>query len=74
MSLTTHCDNGTQMLKSLVIKDENIPLAVLTDNTSPQGASPLMQVLARRLLKALQAEGYGKNVTVAGKNTDMGLV
>jgi len=74
MSFTTHDHNGSQILESLIIKDENILPSVLADNTGPQGASPSMQVLARRLLEALHAEGYGNNVTVAGKSTDMIVV
>lgn len=33
-----------------------------------------MQDVARRLLVALQAEGYANNVAVAGNSTDMGVV
>lgn len=33
-----------------------------------------MQDVARRLLTAFQAEGYGNNMTIAGSNTNMGVI
>jgi hypothetical protein len=33
-----------------------------------------MQDVAHRLLAALQAEGYGKNVTIAGSNADVRVI
>jgi len=63
-----------QILESLIIKDEIISSAVLVNNVSSQKASPSMQVLACRLLKALYAEGYNNNVTVTDKSTDVRVV
>ena len=65
---------GSQILGSLIIKHKNILPAVSADNAGPQRASPSMQVLARRLLEALHTEGYGNNVTVAGKSTNVIVV
>ena len=48
--------------------------AILADYSNPQGASSSMQDVARRLLIALQAEGYGNNVAFAGNSTDVGVV
>ena len=70
MSPASHCHYGTQMLESLIV----IPSVILPDDAIPRGATPSMQDVARKLLEALQAEGYGSNVTVAGKSTDVGTV
>ncbi len=70
----THCHSALQILESLIIKDEIISSAVLVNNVSSQKASPSMQVLACRLLKALYAEGYNNNVTVTDKSTDVRVV
>ena len=48
--------------------------AILADHSGPQEASSSMEDVARRLLIALQAEGYGNNVAVAGNSTDVGVV
>jgi len=74
MLFTTHCHSGLLILESLIIKDEIIFSAVLVNNVKPQEASPSMQVLTCRLLKALHAEGYNNNVTVANKSTDVRVV
>jgi hypothetical protein len=52
----------------------HVPPAILADNASPQRASSSMQDLAHRLLAALQAEGYGNNVIIAGNNIDVGII
>ena len=70
MSVASHCHYDTQMLESLII----IPPVILPDDAISRGATPSMQDVARKLLEALQAEGYGSNVTVAGKHTDVGIV
>ena len=74
LSLTAHSHNDTLILDSLVARDENIPPATLADNTGPQGASSSMQDAAYRLLAALQAEGYGHNVTIAGNNAEVRVI
>ena len=48
--------------------------AILTDHAGPRRKSSSIQDVARRLLTALQAEGYGNNVAVAGNSTDEGVV
>ncbi|MCJ1245702.1 hypothetical protein MMC30_002906 [Trapelia coarctata] len=71
--LTSHSHKDALMLDSLVSRNKCIAPAILADNAGPQGASS-MQDVARRLLAALQAEGYGKNVAVSGNSTDVGVV
>ena len=70
MSLASYLHHGTQMLESHFI----IPSVTLPDDAIPPGATPSMQDVARKLLETLQAEGYGSNVTVAGKSTNVGIV
>ena len=48
--------------------------AILTNHAGPRRASSSIQDVARRLLTALQAEGYGINVAVGGNSTDEGVV
>ena len=55
-------------------QNENFPLAVCADNAGSQGASLSMQEVARRLLAALQGEGYGNNVAVAGNSANVGVI
>jgi serine/threonine protein kinase len=74
LSLTCHSLDDGLTLDSLVAHDESIPPAILADSVGSQGESYSMQDVARRLLVALQAEGYGKNVTVAGNSTNVGSV
>ena len=74
LSLTTRGHNDALMLNSLVARDENHSPAILVDNAVPQEASSSMQDIARRLLAALQAEGYGNNVTIASSNADVGII
>lgn len=75
LSLIARGHNDALMLNSLVTRDENHSPAILADNAVPQGAaSSSMQDVARRLLAALQAEGYGNNVTIAGSNADVGII
>jgi hypothetical protein len=73
-SLTARAHNNALILDSLVARDENISPAILADNAGPQRASSSMQDVARRLLAALQAEGYGNNVTIKGNNADLGVI
>lgn len=46
------------MLDSLA-RDENIPPVILANKADPQEASSSMQDVARRLVAAIRAEGYG---------------
>ena len=48
--------------------------AILTDHAGPRRESSSIQDVARSLLTALQAEGYGNNVAVGGNSTDKGVV
>ena len=74
LSLTANSHNNTPMGPLAVTRDGPFSIAILADHASPRGASSLMQDVARRLLAALQAEGYGDNVAVAGNSTDLGVV
>ena len=74
LSLTTHGHNEALILDPLIARDESIPLAVLANNADLQGAPSSIQDVARRLLAALQAEGYCNNVTIAGNNADLGAI
>lgn len=73
LSLTANSYNNALMGPLAATRDENFSVAILADYAGPRGASS-MQDVARRLLAALQAEGYGNNVTVAGNSTDLGVV
>ena len=70
MSLASHLHHGTQRLEP----QSMIPSVILPGDAIPPEATPSMQDIARKLLKALQAEGYGSNVTVAGQSTNVGIV
>ena len=67
--LATSNHNDAPILNS-VVAQINTPPAILADNISPQEA-PSMQDVVRRLLPALQAEGYG-NVLITGNSMDIG--
>jgi hypothetical protein len=72
LSLTTNTHNYSLMLDSLVVaQDEIHPRVIVADNAGPQGASSSMQGIIYRLLAALQAEGYGNNMTIGGKSTNV---
>ena len=49
-------------------------VAISAGHTGPRGASPAMQDIVRRLLTALQEEGFSENVVAADKSTDVGEV
>ena len=70
MSLTPYCHNSVQIPEPQVTGD----LHIMANSTGLQGESPSLQAVTRRLLEALQAEGYGNAVTVAGKITSMKVV
>ena len=53
-----------------MVAQVNTPPAILADSINPQEA-PSIQNVVRRLLPALQAEGYG-NVITTGNSTDVG--
>jgi len=74
LSLTANGHNSALMGPLAATQDENFSVAILADHARPQGASSSMQDIARRLLTALRAEGYGNNVAVAGNSTDVGVV
>ena len=48
--------------------------AILADHAGPRRASSSIKDVARRLLTALQAGGYGNKLAVAGNSTDEGVV
>ena len=68
------CHNNALMGPLAATRDENFSVAILTDHAGPRGASSSMQDVARRLLAALQAEGYSTNIAVAGNSTDEGVI
>ena len=72
LSLTARSHNVALALDSIVDQDESNTLAIFTNKSGPQASS--MQDVARRLLAALQAEGYGNDVTIAGNSTDVGVI
>ncbi|WEW54638.1 hypothetical protein PRK78_000058 [Emydomyces testavorans] len=74
MLFSTNLQNGTQICESLATGNEIIPPASAAHHVVLQGASPSLQAVASRLIKALSAEGYDSNVTVAGKSTDVGVI
>lgn len=73
-SLSTNSHNNALMGPLAATRGENFSTAILADHVGPQGASSSMQDVARRLLTALQAEGYDNNVAVAGNSTSVGVV
>lgn len=74
LPLTANSHHNTPIAPLAATREENFSVAILADHAGPRGESSSMQDVARRLLAALQAEGYGKNVTVAGNTTDVGVV
>ena len=74
LSLAAKSHNDVLMGPLAATRDGNLSGVFLADHAGPRGASSLMQDVARRLLIALQAEGYGNNVAVAGNSTDVGVV
>lgn len=74
LSLTANSHNNALMGPLAATPDENFSVAILADHAGPRGGSSSVQDVARRLLTALQAEGYGNNVAVAGNSTDMGIL
>ena len=68
LSLITSNHNIAPTLDSVVAQN-NTPSAILADNISPQ-ETPLIQNVVRRLLSALQAEGYG-NAIATGNTTNI---
>jgi len=73
LSLTANSHNNALMGPLAATQDENFSVAILADHAGPQGVLSSMQDIARRLLTALRAEGYGNNVAVAGNSIDVGL-
>ena len=74
LSLTANSHNNVLISPLAAARDEHFSVAVLADHAGPRGASSSMQDVTRRLLTALQAEGYGDNVAVAGNSTGVGVV
>ena len=70
-SLDSH--NDALMGPLAATRDENFSVAIQPNHDHPQETSSIQEV-ADSLLAALQAEGYGKNVTVAGNITEVGMV
>lgn len=68
------CHNNALMGTLAATRDENFSVAILTDHAGPRGASSSMQDVTCRLLTALQTEGYGTNITVAGNSIDEGVI
>lgn len=74
MSVPTNRQDTIQLCDYLITEDRIIPLASVVDHVDLERASPSLQTVTRRLLEALPTEGHNKNVTVAGKSTDVGVV
>jgi hypothetical protein len=63
-----------EVLDCPVPHDEGVPQTILANSIGPQGESSSMQAVARRLLAALQAEGYGNKAQVAGQSTNVRVI
>ena len=74
LSLTANSHDNALMGPLAATREKSFSVAISADHASPRGASSSMQDVVRRLLTALQAEGYGKNVAAAGNSTDVAEV
>ena len=70
MSLTAYRHDNVEIPGLLITRE----LPIQVGSTGPQAESPSLQAVARKLLEALQAEGYGNAVTVGGELTGMKAV
>ena len=62
LSLTANIHNNALIGPLAATREKSFSIAISADHAGPRGASSSIQDVVRRLLTALQAEGYGKNV------------